>query len=424
MTGVRHIDRITGPLDAAVTLPGSKSITNRALVCAALATGTSTLVDALDADDTRAMMSSFKVLGVAVERRDSIMSIVGCGGRFSAGKVTVDARMSGTTSRFLLPLAALGTGPITVDGGLQLRARPMGDGVTALASLGVTVESNAGALPIRVQPLPAMSSRPSIAVSGAVSSQFLSGLLMLGPVLPHGLEVRVTGELRSRPYVDMTIAVMRRFGARVGEAVEGTFDVEATGYVATDMTIEPDASAASYFVGAAAVVGGRVRINLRRHSVQGDLRFADVVEFMGANVTWSDDEVEIEHDLSTPLRGVDVDMADISDTAQTLAVIAPFADSPTTITGIGFIRRKETDRIVATVAELRRCGVEADELPDGIRIHPGTPRPAQIRTYDDHRMAMSFALIGLRTGMDILDPDCVSKTFPGFWDTLDSLRQG
>ena len=217
----------------------------------------------------------------------------------------------------------------------------------------------------------------------------------------------------------MTTAVMGRFGATTTVLSDGTYRVEPTGYRSTRLTIEPDASAASYFLAAAAIVGGSVRIaGLGRNSLQGDIAFADVLERMGVEVRWESDGVVATRDLARPLRGINVDMADISDTAQTLAVVAAFAEGATTIDGIGFIRSKETDRIAATVSELQRCGVRAEELLDGIRIDPvagTTPRAASIRTYDDHRMAMSFALIGLRVpGIEILDPECVAKTFPQY----------
>jgi 3-phosphoshikimate 1-carboxyvinyltransferase len=241
-----------------------------------------------------------------------------------------------------------------------------------------------------------------------------------------GLRVRVSTELVSVPYVEMTLAVMGSFGAvHSSEGTGGgpqTIVVSPGGYRAVDrFEVEPDASAASYFFAAAAICGGTVRVEgLGVGSLQGDLAFVDVLERMGAGVERGADHVTVTG--GAPLRGVEVDMAALSDTAQTLAVVAPFASSPTTIRGIGFIRAKETDRIAAVVTELQRCGIRAEELPDGLRVHPGTPRPATVSTYDDHRMAMSFALLGLRSaGIGIADPGCVAKTFPGYWDALDAL---
>jgi 3-phosphoshikimate 1-carboxyvinyltransferase len=251
-----------------------------------------------------------------------------------------------------------------------------------------------------------------------VSSQFLSGLLLAAPLYPEGLDVTLTSPLVSVPYVEMTVAVMRAFGAEVA----GRTTVPPGGYLAARYVIEPDASAASYFLAAAAITGGRVQVRgLRRDALQGDVRFVDVLERMGAGVEWADAGVVV---TGAPLHGVTVDLADFSDTAQTLAAVAPFADSPTTVTGIGFIRRKETDRLADTVRELRRAGIDATEDEDGFTIRPGRPQPARIHTYDDHRMAMSFALLGLVVpGIEILDPGCVAKTYPGYFDDLDQLRQ-
>jgi 3-phosphoshikimate 1-carboxyvinyltransferase len=260
-----------------------------------------------------------------------------------------------------------------------------------------------------------------VTVAGDASSQFLSGLLLVGPALPAGLHLRLNRGLVSRPYVDMTVAVMRSFGADVDEVSSG-WTVAPTGYQPTEYQIEPDASAASYFFAAAAICGGRVTVDgLSSRSLQGDLGFVDVLEQMGCTVERGPDRTTVHSD--GVLNGVDVDMGNLSDTAQTLAAVAVFAASPTRVRGIGFIRHKETDRVGNVVAELRRCGIQADEEPDGFVIHPGKPTPATVRTYDDHRMAMSFALLGLRApGITIADPECVAKTFPGYWTALDGLR--
>jgi 3-phosphoshikimate 1-carboxyvinyltransferase len=240
-----------------------------------------------------------------------------------------------------------------------------------------------------------------------------------------GLEVEVEGHLVSEPYVRMTIGVMRDFGAEVDHDDDlRRVRVHAGPYRARDLVIEPDASAASYFFAAAALTGGRVRVEgLGTASLQGDVGFVDVLAAMGARVTREADAVEVVG--PERLRGVHVDMTELSDTAQTLAAVAPFADRPTTVTGIGFIRGKETDRIGAVVSELGRLGVVATDDPDGFTVQPGRPHGGVVRTYDDHRMAMSFALVGLVVpGVRIADPGCVAKTYPGFWDDLDGLRAG
>lgn len=409
----------SGPVDATVTLPGSKSITNRALVCAALAAGRSEIHGALDADDTVAMVRSLRALGVDVDRRRDVL-VVEPAARFA--HADVDANQSGTTARFLLPVLALDDQRRLLDGDAQLRARPMHPAFEALRALGVVVEEGGepGHLPAAVQG-PVRSG--TVSLSGDVSSQFLSGLLLAAPAVDGGLEVQVTTELVSRPYVDMTLAVMRAFGAEI-DAADDRWRVAPGRYRPTRYAVEPDASAASYAWAAALVTGGAVTVpGLHRGSLQGDVAFADVLERMGAEVLWHDDAVTVR--AGSTLRGIDVDMAHISDTVPTLAVLAVLAEGPTTIHGVGFIRKKETDRIAAPVDELRRCGIDAEATYDGMVIRPGPVQPAVFESYGDHRMAMAFALLGLVVpGVEIRDPDCVAKTFPGYWDLLDSLRAG
>jgi 3-phosphoshikimate 1-carboxyvinyltransferase len=420
------IEPFRGPLDAVVRPPGSKSLTNRALVCAALAEGTTVLTGALYADDTEAMLHCVHGLGaeVQLDRAHRRVVVTGVAGSPAADGALLDARLSGTTSRFVMPMAALGSSTVVLDGAAGLRARPMGELIDALGTLGAAVSplGEPGHLPVEVEGGGLRGG--AISVRGDVSSQFLSGLLLSAPCMPDGLQVDVRTELVSVPYVHMTVAVMREFGAQVDVAEDHRrISVAPTGYRAVEEhRIEPDASAASYFFAAAALLGGRVRVEgLGRGALQGDVAFVDVLERMGAQVDRDDDAIEVRG--TGVLHGVEVDMADISDTAQTLAAIAPYADSPTTISGIGFIRAKETDRIAAVVAELQRLGIDAEELPDGLVVRPGAPRPALVQTYEDHRMAMSFALVGLRSpGVRIADPGCVAKTYPDYWADLESLR--
>lgn len=427
------IEPMVGELDAVVHLPGSKSITNRALVCAALATGTSVLTGALLSDDTEAMTAIVEALGLGIEVSPSAadgpaITVTGCGGSLPGTDQVLTTRQSGTTSRFVLPMLALGTGGYEVTAHEQMQLRPMGTTFESLELLGATIEPRGepGHLPVRL-----VAGTSTVAgelrVPGDVSSQFLSGLLLSAPCLPHGLRLTVVGDLVSRPYVDLTIAVMAAFGAQVSEPEPNTFVVAATGYRATQYAVEPDASAASYPLAAVALCGGSVQIQgLHLGSLQGDVRFADALEQLGLSVDSDGDPLNrltATCHLDEPLRGGTFDFTHISDTAQTLAVLAPFADAPVTITGIGFIRRKEIDRVAAVTTELRRCGVRVDEDADGWTIHPGPVAPTVIETYDDHRMAMSFALLGLRTpGMAIAGPACVAKTFPGYWAMLQAMR--
>ncbi|MFP4235203.1 MAG: 3-phosphoshikimate 1-carboxyvinyltransferase [Nitriliruptoraceae bacterium] len=419
---VRPLER---PPDTTVVLPGSKSLTNRALVAAALATGTSTLTGALDADDTRAMRAGLRALGVPIEVHDAgtRLEVVGVAGHPPVADPEVHVRLSGTTARFLAPVLARVRGRSYLDGQDAFRRRPMGPALVALRELGCTVTElgQPGHLPVTVSGGPIDGG--SVAVAGEVSSQFLSGLLLLGPVLPAGLTVRLTTALVSEPYVTLTAEVLTAFGARLERVDERTYHVPGTGYRARRYAIEPDASAASYLLAAAALTGGRVRIDgLGRTSRQGDVAFAEVLGRMGAEVQLGSDHVEVVG--TGRLRGIEVDLGAMSDTAQTLAAVAVAADGPTRITGIGFIRAKETDRIAAVVTELTRLGIDAREEPDGLLVHPGTPRPGVVATYDDHRMAMSFALLGLTTpGIRIADPGCVAKTFPGYFDVLEQLRR-
>lgn len=423
------VEPVDGPLDVTVRVPGSKSLTNRAFLCAALARGGfSILRGALLADDTIAMARALKALGARVseqpETAGTVARVTPLGPRIAAADVTVDARLSGTTARFVLPLLGLGPGPIRLDGREPLRARPMADGIAALRALGAEVdeEGEAGHLPVVVRgPAEPPTEQVRLEVAGDASSQFLSGLLMSGPRWPHGLRLSVSGPLVSRPYVDMTVAVMRAFGAEVQVDDDG-WVVPSGGYRRTLYEVEPDASAASYFFAAAAICGGRVTVEgLGLDSLQGDLAFVDVLAQMGCRVERTATATTVERD--GPLRGVDVDMGDLSDTAQTMAAVAVFADSPSRVRGIGFIRAKETDRVGNVVTELRRCGIDAVEEDDGYLIHPGTPRSdVTVQTYDDHRMAMSFALLGLRTpGITIAHPGVVAKTFPTYWEVLGSL---
>lgn len=423
------IEPLSGPVDATVVLPGSKSITNRALVCAALAEGETFLRNPLQADDVVAMLQGLRALGVEVwiageldSAPEAFIQVFGCAGRPPADVALVDAQLSGTTSRFLLPVAALTAGTIRIDGSGPLRARPMGPSIDALRALGATVV-DAGApghLPVDISGGPIAGGE--IIIPGDASSQFLSGLLLAAPAMRNGLTLHLEGDLVSRPYVDMTVAVMSDFGVEVDRPDATTWRVAPQAYVSADYLIEPDASAASYAFAVAVIAGGTVRVEgLGTRSLQGDVAFVDLLERMGARVERTDTTITVHG--TDHMHGIEADLSQMSDTAQTLAVVAAFADGPTRLTGIGFIRRKETDRIGDVVTELRRAGIDAEEEPDGLVVRPGPIQPATIQTYDDHRMAMAFALLGLRErGIRIADPGCVSKTFPGYWAMLDGLR--
>ncbi len=429
-SGAYVVEPLKKPFDATVDIPGSKSHTNRAVLCAALAQGRSTLSRVLLADDTEAMIGAIETLGVGIslERSSPVgaTAVVDGGiedpeklGDGGGQPIAVDVRQSGTTSRFLLPtLAAIDGGRFVLDGHPQMRARPFGPQLDALRVLGADVAGSSLPLTINGRPL----SGGQVVVSGDISSQFLSGLLLAAPLYSQPTEIQVDGDLVSKPYVELTVQTMGAFGIDVNADLEGgRFVVPVGRYQPATLDLEPDASAASYFFAAAAITGSTVRVEgLGRSTIQGDLKFVYLLEQMGAKVAVGERSTEVTG--TGQLNGITADMADISDTVQTLAAVAACADGPTEITGVGFIRHKETDRIAAPVAELQRLGVDAEATDDGMIIRPGAVRPATVDTYEDHRMAMSFALLGLvYPGVRIADPGCVAKTFPNFFDVLGSL---
>jgi 3-phosphoshikimate 1-carboxyvinyltransferase len=421
----RRVEPIPGPFAVTLQLPGSKSIANRALVCAALASGRSTLANVPDGDDTIAMIDALKRLGVGVEVADRVATVDGAGGHLAPGPLTLDAHLAGTTSRFLTALAVLGPGPYLIDGAPSLRARPMAPLHDALATLGarVTPLGEVGHLPVEIDRAGARGG--ALSLPGDVSSQFLTALMLVGPLLSGGLDVRLTTLLVSRPYVELTAAVMRAFGIDRVELGVDRVHVPPGAYRAATLTIEPDASSAAYFAAAAATgpPGTVVHLaGLGGDSAQADARFLDVLASMGAEVDRSGTVTTVRR--GTSLRGVDVDLAACSDAVPTLGIVAALADGPTRIRGVGFVRAKESDRIGALATELRRCGAVVDEHADGLTIHPRELHGATVRTYDDHRMAMAFGVLGLTVpGIVVEDPAVVAKSFPGFWDALAALRR-
>lgn len=415
------ITPVRRPVDADITLPGSKSYTNRALILAALAHGHSTITSALFSDDTLFMTESLRRLGVTVEQDESTSTfdVDGSEGSIPVARADLFVGNSGTTARFITAFAALSHGEFVIDGVERMRHRPIAPLLDALNQLGVDCCSfqGTGCPPIRLRTNGIHGG--SVRLAGDTSSQYFSALLMIGPLMRDGLTVDVVGDLVSKPYVDLTADAMASFGATMQNDDYRRFHVPGNQhYEGTNYRVEPDASAASYFFALAAATGGRVRVrNLGSNSVQGDVGFVDVLEDMGCSVVRDAKAIEVRGPKT--LRGVDVDMNAISDTVQTLAAIAPLAASPVTIHHVAHIRHKETDRIAALATELRRLGVTVDEREDGLKIEPSTVRPAGVETYDDHRMAMSFAVLGSVTpGIAIRNPACVSKTFPGFFDKL------
>jgi 3-phosphoshikimate 1-carboxyvinyltransferase len=415
-----------GPLDATVRVPGSKSITNRAALCAALAAGESALEGALDSDDTEAMRVALGALGVAIAVEGDVWRVSGCDGRLAAPAAPLDARASGTTARFLTAAAALADGPVVIDGAPRMRERPIDDLVAALRALGAGVEilGRAGCPPVRVAGGGLAGGRA--AIDARRSSQFVTAVLLAAPYARRDVVLEpVEGVVVSRPYVDLTLQVMGAFGAEAGWDAAGRALHVAAGrrYRARRYAIEPDASAAAYPFAAAAIAGGTVRVpGVPEGSLQSDFRLLGILERMGCTVERRGDTVALHGPAGGRLRAVDVDMNELPDAVLALAVVALFAEGTTRIRNVANLRIKETDRLAALESELGKLGARAKAGPDWLEITPGPLRGAAIDTYDDHRMAMSFALAGLRVpGVVIRDPGCVAKTWPSYFDALARL---
>ena len=408
-------------VEATLTLPGSKSYTHRALIAAALATGESILANALKAEDTELTARALARLGADIDWQGHTVRVQGTGGHLQPVAESIFLGNSGTSMRFLTAVAALGQGTYRLAGTPRLCERPMGELLEALKNLGVrgTSEKGNNGPPIIVQGGSFAGGRTSL--SGAVSSQYLSALLLIGPLAPRGVEIDITGELVSRPYVDITLAVLGAFGITYSREAYQRFALPGgQSYQSRHYDIEADASSASYFWAAAALTGGRVTIaNLDLESVQGDIDFLSVLARLGCHLTSGPEGLTVE---GGPLRGIHMDMSAMPDLVPTLGVLAAFAEGETVISGVAHLRHKESNRLAAVVTELRKMGVTAEEMPDGLRIVGGAPHNAEIDTYQDHRIAMSFAVAGLKTpGVIIRDPNCVAKSFPDFWEYFEGL---
>ena len=406
---------------AEVKIPGSKSVTNRALFLSACSSGLSYLRRPLLSDDTEAFAAGLTALGYGLQHSGDDVALTGSPAGPPAGSADVYCRDAGTAARFLPALAATGHGTFRFDASPQLRRRPVGPMVAALRDLGATVTHTGedGHLPLTVESDGLAGGR--ITMDASVSSQFLTALLMAAPLTKDGLTIAVT-KMVSAPYIEMTVRMMRQFGAKVKRDGD-TFAVQPGGYAARSFTVEPDASAASYFFAAAAITGQTAFVQgLGADSLQGDVAFVRVLKRMGATVEMWPDGLSVTG--NGPLHGAEVNMRDISDTMPTLAAVAPFADGPVRIVDVANVRVKESDRLEACAANLRRLGIEVATGPDWIEIRPGVPRAAEIDCHGDHRIAMSFSVTALRTpGITLDDPDCVKKTFPDFHAVLAGLRQ-
>jgi len=427
-------------LDGTITLPGSKSLSNRCLLLAALSSGTTRVENLLSSDDIRFMLDALDTMNVPVERDPddpNAVTVTGQAGPIDAPSEEVCDLFLGNAGTAMRPLAAalcMGKGRFVLDGVPRMRERPIGDLIDGLQQLGADVEcvKETGCPPVTINANGLDGGKASI--SGKMSSQFLSSLLMASPTSTGDVEIAIKDELISAPYVSLTIGLMKKFGVHVtvtGDMDSGTpsFTIPASETYASpgSILVEGDASSASYFIAGAAITGGTVTVRgCGSESVQGDVAFADVMEQMGATVTWAADSITVTRDPDVKLRGVDVDCGKIPDAAMTLAVAALFAEGPTTIRNVYSWRLKETERMKAIVAECTKLGAVVEEFRDYCVIHPPEGNKINdnvlIETYDDHRMAMTFSLAACG-GVNVVinDPGCTAKTFPTYFEMLEGI---
>lgn len=424
------VQKLNAPVDWFVEVPGSKSMTNRALLIAALADGITTLKGVLFSEDSRNFLSSLKSLGfqVDIDEDTKTVTVEGLNGRIpvTAGEINVGS--AGTAARFLTAMLAITEGTFVINASEQMKKRPMKPLFQVLAQLGAEIVylEKEGFLPVRITGIGEKQLEKKmchIKIDISESTQFLSALMLVSPMIKQGLCIEVTSARKDGAYIRITRKMMEQFGAVVNFDGEKYSIKSETSYTAGCYQIEPDVSAACYFYAAAALTGGRTIVkNVTWKCMQGDLKFLKLLSQMGCTVADTSNGIEIKGNTSGKLKGITVNMKDFSDQTMTLAALAPFADSTVRIENIGHIRLQESDRIYAIVTELTRLGISCEEEQDAITIHPGTPQPAVIQTYDDHRMAMAFALIGLRTkGVEISNPLCCRKTFENYFDVFDKL---
>lgn len=420
------------PVDARISLPGSKSLTNRALLAAALADDRSRLSNVLIADDTERMIAVLRALGVRIDLEESRCraTVHGISGHWPESDIELHCGDAGTVARFITAAVSTGIGNFRIDGSPRMRQRPMGPLVNVLRALGAIIEpldetlsSQRDHLPLQVRAHRLRGGE--VTVDGADSSQFLSALLLAAPLAADDVLIELTGNPVSRPYVGLTLDVMAEFGVSAIQDGGNRFIVPAPQqYQACNLSIEPDASTAAFFWAAAAVTGGRVTVEgVQPDSLQGDARFPNILKEMGCRVECPGNSTVVIGPPPGSLRGIDVDLRDMPDVAPPLAVLSAFAVGPTRIRGVANLRLKESDRLAALSEGLKRLGAGVELHADGITITPGESiRAADIDSHNDHRIAMSFALAGLRVpGMAIINPACVSKTFPGFFEAWEGL---
>jgi len=412
------------PIMARILIPGSKSMTNRALLMAALADGVSHISDILLSDDTRAFIEALRQLGIMiqVDEANHTCIVEGCYGKFPKRAASIECESAGTVARFLLAACAASPGDYYFNAKPQLIQRPIAPLINALTLQGATFSPpHVQHMPLTVRGIENLAGG-EIEIEGTETGQFISGLLMIAPFARTPVDIQADS-IVSRPYVDMTCAMMAEFGVLVRRLHQTRFVIPVPQrYHARDYKIEPDLSTASYFFASAAVTGGKVTIQAfeRKYSKQGDVKFLLILEKMGCEVI----ETETEFSVQGPpvLRGINVDMRDFSDTFMTLAAIAPFAKTPTMITNIGHTRLQESNRVSAMRQGLEKLNVKVEEGPDWLRIYPSEPTASEVDSHHDHRLAMAFAVIGLRVpGIEIQHAECVSKTCPAFYSLWEKL---
>ncbi len=405
-------------VDAVIEAPPSKSYTQRALIIAALAKGRSVIKSPLFSGDTCCMIDALKQFGVKIDRKAGNLVVYGSNGSLKQPKEKIFVGNAGTAMRFLTALASITDGTTTITGDKRMQQRPMHDLLDALKRLGVKSESN-GFPPVKIYGI--SFNGGNVKLRAEVSSQYLSSILMCAPYAKKEVTINIVGELTSKPYVDITLEVMKKFGVNVKNINYKKFFVKNNKkYRARNYKIEGDASSASYFFAAAAVTKGKVMVkNINPDSKQGDIKLVELLKKMGCDVNRGRDFIRVE---GSTLKGIDVDMNQMPDIVPTLAVASVFADGTTTIRNVANLRHKETDRLKALAFELRKIGANIEEMPDGLRIKRRRLQKAIIKTYNDHRMAMSFAVAGLAiSGIRIKNPACVAKSFPDFWDKFNEL---
>lgn len=416
----------SGPLSGVIRLPGSKSITQRALLMGALAEGESELKGALLCEDTILMIRALEALGVGVSRQGEILKVRGTGGRLGSSGREIFLGNNGTALRFLCSAVCWGKGAYRLTGSKRLCQRPMGPLLEALEQLGASVrsENSNGCAPLTVHSKGGLEGG-HVMLSGSQSSQFASSLLISGALMRQGLLLELDGEGVSRPYLRMTLETMEHFGVKVIQESPVRFRIRpGQAYHAASIMIEGDLSGGSYFLTAAALCGGRILLKgAGRESLQGDMRICSILEQMGSRVRMGESWIQVE---GRPMGAEDLhlDLRDAPDLVPTVAVLAAVRKGLTRISGVAHLKFKESDRLSVLAEELGKLGVEAQETPDGLLIKGGKPRGGEIDPHGDHRIAMSFAILGLKVGgVKILDPACVSKSYPGFWEDLKRISR-